>query len=1088
MSNPQALATGPSGQLFVVDGTSNPTIRQFEPTGTEVSDFAFNDGLGASTGIATGSTCFMSPNYDLFVSSPGESPQSFVRAYGSPPDEAHIVLCPPPLRPPAIESQGALSVESDFATVQAKINPLFWKDTSYYVQYGTASCVEGEATNWTAPCVAQVPAVAALLGAGATDVGAKTSKVLIGGLAPSTKYLYRFVAESSGGGPVFGAGGTEASDGKASTFTTTSPPSASETNCPNQAFRGGDGALLPDCRAYEMISPVNKNGGDIRPPREFGYIQASPDGNRLTYTAVPAFGDQPSNKIYNQYLASRQGGWENHGINAPLGKHLTDEGIFYPITEVAAFSPDLCGEWMVDYNVTPLAPEAQAGYVNLYRHNLCGGDAFEALTRTAPPAGIGTVTYVTNNSVQGFSRDLGQVLVVAEAGLTSDAVQGKTNRQIYDYANGQLHLVSVLPDESADPGQLATGAAVGGGVSGGFGGNVANAVSEDGSRVFWTSRTTYPTPNQAGELYLRSNPAQPRSNRLHGAATGTGDLIGTAAASAKTTINSKSLTQVIVANGTFAVGQSVSGANIPAETTITAVEPENERLKVSNSATATQTGVAVTGSASPVVSNLVTLTGGFQVGQEVSGSGIPAGATVTVVNEAEHTITLSAPVAKTGSEVHLSATSECTEADTKACTVPVSVGNATFWTATPSGTLALYSEGNLGDEHGGASLFRYRSDLQPATRTLVAQHVLGVLGMSKDLSRIYFISTDALTPGEPNSVGDEAMEGDPNLYLENEGDLTFIGTLLGGPRGDVAGTNGGKGASEQGPNGTYRIGSFNPRFNAARVTADGGHIAFQSRAPLTHFDNTDAESGEADVEVFTYEAGGKLHCVSCNRSGVRPSGQELPEAFRYPQISNSTGVWAAARIPGWEHPLHPSNVLTQDGRRLFFMSYTPLVSRDTNGAQDVYEWEAPGEGRCDEESPAFRDLNGGCIYLISSGESSFESEFWDASTNGSDVFFTTESSLLPQDPGSIDLYDARVEGGIAQPVRPASCEGEACQSPPPAPNDPAPASSGFQVTERPPGCTKGKVRRKGRCVAKKRRKHAKRAHHRAANHKGRTAR
>ena len=258
--------------------------------------------------------------------------------------------------------------------------------------------------------------------------------------------------------------------------------------------------------------------------------------------------------------------------------------------------------------------------------------------------------------------------------------------------------------------------------------------------------------------------------------------------------------------------------------------------------------------------------------------------------------------------------------------MPVSTASATFWTANPDGSLALYSEGNLGDEQGGAALYRYRADANPPTRTLLAQHVLGVLGSSENLSRIYFISTDALTPGQPNSMGDEAQTGEPNLYLDEEGTLTFVATLLGGPSGDVAGSKGGKLAPEQGPNGTYRIGSFNPRFNASRVTVNGAHIAFQSRASLTHFDNTDGESGEADLEVFTYEAGGTLHCVSCNRSGVRPIGRELPEGYRYPQVSNATGIWAAARIPGWEHPLHASNVLSQNGGRLFFMSYTPLVS------------------------------------------------------------------------------------------------------------------------------------------------------------------
>jgi hypothetical protein len=136
-------------------------------------------------------------------------------------------------------------------------------------------------------------------------------------------------------------------------------------------------------------------------------------------------------------------------------------------------------------------------------------------------------------------------------------------------------------------------------------------------------------------------------------------------------------------------------------------------------------------------------------------------------------------------------------------------------------------------------------------------------------------------------------------------------------------------------------------------------------------------------------------------------------------------------------------VLSEDGKRLFFNSNVPLVPGDTNGAMDVYEWEAPGSGSCTTEKPAYHALNGGCLYLISSGQSPTGSEFYDASPDGRDVFFNTESSLLPRDPGLVDLYDARAGGGFAEPSAQAECEGEACQSPPAPPQPPTPASGAY---------------------------------------------
>jgi hypothetical protein len=203
---------------------------------------------------------------------------------------------------------------------------------------------------------------------------------------------------------------------------------------------------------------------------------------------------------------------------------------------------------------------------------------------------------------------------------------------------------------------------------------------------------------------------------------------------------------------------------------------------------------------------------------------------------------------------------------------------------------------------------------------------------------------------------------------------------------------------------------------------------------------------------------------------------QVPYVLRIGAKDLGTKVPAAAWIPTWEQPTHASNVISTNGQRLFFNSFDALLPGDTNGTQDVYQWETLGTGTCKESDPRFFAQNGGCIDLISSGQNPFESEFWEASPDGEDVFFNTEASLVPQDPGSIDLYDARVQGGFPQPVVKEQCEGEACQSPPPPPayNDGSSATYNGPANVKQPKrkrCAKGKrrVRRggKARCVKKK---------------------
>ncbi len=88
-----------------------------------------------------------------------------------------------------------------------------------------------------------------------------------------------------------------------------------------------------------------------------------------------------------------------------------------------------------------------------------------------------------------------------------------------------------------------------------------------------------------------------------------------------------------------------------------------------------------------------------------------------------------------------------------------------------------------------------------------------------------------------------------------------------------------------------------------------------------------------------------------------------------------------------------------DSGRLFFDSPEALVPQDTDGVENVYEYEPAGIGSCTGVSGTFDAGVGGCVSLISSGTSSEESAFFDASVSGDDVFFLTTSQTGTRRPG-----------------------------------------------------------------------------------------
>jgi hypothetical protein len=404
-------------------------------------------------------------------------------------------------------------------------------------------------------------------------------------------------------------------------------------------------------------------------------------------------------------------------------------------------------------------------------------------------------------------------------------------------------------------------------------------------------------------------------------------------------------------------------------------------------------------------------------------------------------------------------------------TAVVSANSARYWAFAADGSRAIYEVRD--DEKGIKDLFEY--DAAAKASKLIAKGSAGLVGASNDLSRLYFVSSEAL--------GGEGTAGQPNLYLREgvgAGATTkLVGTLA---AADLTPSFSQTPVSVVAPE---------PIKRSTRVSPDGATLAFLSAAPLTGYDNKDATDGKPNLELYRYAAGnGELLCVSCNPSGARPVGREIEGAE-----SNTRRV--AALLPAWETQDFAPRALSDDGRQLFFQSFDDLLPTDTNGAADVYEWQAAtAAAQCTERGAAlYVAASSGCLSLISSGKSPNDSELIDASPNGRDVFFKTASSLLPQDPGLIDIYDAREGGGLPLPPAPEpECEGESCQPPASVPNDSAPSSQTFNgpgnVKPAKPKCKKPKVARKGHCVKPKKQKKAnkKQAAKKRATHNGRAGR
>ncbi|MHB1538400.1 MAG: TolB-like translocation protein [Solirubrobacteraceae bacterium] len=266
-----------------------------------------------------------------------------------------------------------------------------------------------------------------------------------------------------------------------------------------------------------------------------------------------------------------------------------------------------------------------------------------------------------------------------------------------------------------------------------------------------------------------------------------------------------------------------------------------------------------------------------------------------------------------------------------------------------------------------------------------AADVLGYSGASEDGAYLYFVAEGALTGA--NREGAAPVKKQPNLYVAHEGGLAFVATL-------ESETDANDWAAEW-----RRV-----RFLSTASSPDGRYFAFDSTRSLSGYDSEPVPVEACGArrrcpEVFLYsatEAG--LACASCDSGGRRPSGPS--------GLVGEGGFNGAGGMP--EYPQHR---LFDDGQ-LFFESASGLTSEKSDGVAEVYEYRS------------------GTVSLISSGDAE-ESTLAAVSANAENVFFVSTKPLVGADTGGTpSLYDARVEGGFAEPAAHSECEaGEACLGP-----------------------------------------------------------
>jgi len=268
--------------------------------------------------------------------------------------------------------------------------------------------------------------------------------------------------------------------------------------CPNEVFRTGLSANLPDCRAYELVTPAYKGGG--RP--EIGTSTSglvSPDGSRVIVQSLGDFGDAGNSQETegaSYELTRSAAGWSEASVEPPAS--------LFPYGRLLDASPDLGKTlWALRATSQPL------NAFDLYVRDADGalhdfGPALPpAATEGSPGLGAPSSILFAQFNYAGASSELTHVLFKLTSRLRAtepnllwpgDETATGGHESLYEYTAGEPDPTLVGVKNSGplaghpnvnEGAELVSqcGADLGGHESN----DTYNAISESGATVFFTA-------------------------------------------------------------------------------------------------------------------------------------------------------------------------------------------------------------------------------------------------------------------------------------------------------------------------------------------------------------------------------------------------------------------------------------------------------------------------------------------------------------------------------------------------------------------------------------------------------------------------